>query len=58
MMAPHLAPISSSCQDGPSSTSGILRLERIDEPVELLEPGIGIMLAVLGVTGNLNGTST
>jgi len=33
----------------------ILRLERVGETVELLEPGIGIVLAVLGVTGNLDG---
>ena len=33
----------------------ILGLERVGEPVELLEPGIGIVLAVLGVTGNLHG---
>ena len=33
----------------------ILRLERVSEPVELLEPGIGVVLAVLGVTGNLDG---
>ena len=33
----------------------ILRLERAGEPVELLEPGIGVMLAVLGLTGNLDG---
>ena len=33
----------------------ILRLERVGEPVELLEPGISIVLAVLGVTGNLDG---
>ncbi len=33
----------------------ILRLERVGEPVELLEPWIGVMLAVLGVTGNLDG---
>src|SRR5215471_14367749 len=33
----------------------ILRLERVGEPVELLEPGIGVVLAVLGVTGNLDG---
>src|SRR4029077_775989 len=29
----------------------ILRLERVGEPVELLEPGIGVVLAVLGVAG-------
>src|SRR5262249_10495280 len=33
----------------------ILRLERVGEPVELPEPGIGVVLAVLGVTGNLDG---
>jgi hypothetical protein len=33
----------------------ILRLERIGEPVELLEPRIGVVFAVLGVTGNLDG---
>jgi hypothetical protein len=33
----------------------ILGLERVGEPVELLEPGIGVVLAVLGVTGNLDG---
>lgn len=33
----------------------ILRLERVGEPVELLEPGISVVLAVLGVTGNLDG---
>jgi hypothetical protein len=33
----------------------ILRLERVGEPVELLEPGIGVVLAVVGVTGNLDG---
>ena len=33
----------------------ILRLERVGEPVELLEPGISIVLAVLGVAGNLDG---
>ena len=33
----------------------ILRLERVSEPVELLEPGIGVVFAVLGVTGNLDG---
>jgi hypothetical protein len=32
----------------------ILRLERVGQPVELLEPGIGVVLAVLGVTGNLD----
>jgi hypothetical protein len=29
--------------------------ERVGEPVELLEPGIGVVLAVLGVAGNLDG---
>ena len=33
----------------------ILRLKRVGEPVELLEPWIGVVLAVLGVTGNLDG---
>jgi len=33
----------------------ILRLERVGEPAELLEPGIGVMLAVLGVAGHLHG---
>ena len=33
----------------------ILQLERVSEPVELLEPGIGVVLAMLGVTGNLDG---
>ena len=33
----------------------ILRLKRAGEPVELLEPGIGVVLAVLDVTGNLDG---
>jgi len=33
----------------------ILGLERVGEPVELLGPGIGVVLAVLGVTGNLDG---
>src|SRR5690349_15733025 len=33
----------------------ILWLERVGEPVELLEPRISIVLAVLGVTGNLYG---
>jgi hypothetical protein len=33
----------------------VLGLERVGEPVELLEPRIGVVLAVLGVTGNLDG---
>jgi hypothetical protein len=32
-----------------------LRLECVGEPVELLEPGIGVVLAVLGVAGDLDG---
>jgi hypothetical protein len=35
----------------------ILRLERVGEPIELLEPGISIVLAVLGVTRNLDDAS-
>jgi len=33
----------------------VLRLERVGETSELLEPRIGVMLAVLGMTGNLDG---
>src|SRR6266568_27604 len=33
----------------------VLGLQRVGEAVEFLEPGIGVMLAVLGVTGKLDG---
>src|SRR6516165_12790416 len=32
----------------------MLRLERVGQPVELLKSGIGVMCAVLGMTGNLD----
>src|SRR6266567_2098497 len=34
----------------PAVHQRLLGLERVDEMVELLEPGIGVVLAVLGVT--------
>src|SRR6185437_8426490 len=39
----------------PAVDQRVLGLKRVGEPVELLEPGIGVVLAVLGVAGNLDG---
>jgi hypothetical protein len=33
----------------------VLGLQRVGETVELLDPGVGVVLAMLGVTGNLDG---
>src|SRR6516225_5677369 len=33
----------------------VLGLERVGEPVELLEPGVGVVRAVLGMAGDLDG---
>jgi hypothetical protein len=44
-----------ACSTCPPYTSGPSGWNASASPVELLEPGISIVLAVLGVTGNLDG---
>src|SRR5438034_1333850 len=39
----------------PAVHQRVLGLERVGQAVELLEPGIGVVLAVLGVAGDLHG---
>jgi hypothetical protein len=46
---------SDGVQDLSAVHQRLLGLERVAETVELLEPGVGVVLAVLGVAGDLDG---